>query len=214
MLNVKTFQNRLFVLQKNANQKGGFCQTAVNSLCTWPLVYAKTHFITKGAGTMGLKNWFLGLMFVAVGLVSGCGSSSDNNYNTVSAEQFRLLQVGDSWTYSETSIFTPPGGGAAPVGFYYTHVVSVVKKTNPIDNKEYLALQHDFTPRTGTPAMGTEWDLFTQDASTREIKVVGNITPTGTFIQKSDTLFAGAYFLGLTHKQDWDISDNLITFTT
>jgi len=88
-----------------------------------------------------------------------------------------------------------------------------VNKQTP-GGKNYLAFQHEFTPAAGTPPMGTEWDLFTQDAATREVKIVGNITPPVHFIQKGNTLYAGSYTYGLTYKQDWDISDNLITFNS
>jgi hypothetical protein len=155
------------------------------------------------------KNCLFGIMLALMVIVSGC-SSSDTNY--VTAEQFRQLQLGDTWTYSETSVFTPPGG-AAPIAFYYTHKVTVVNKADT-GGKTYLAFQHEFTPASGTPPLGTEWDLFTQDPATREVKIVGNITPTGQFIQKANTLYGGAYFQGFTYKQDWDISDNLITFNS
>ena len=64
---------------------------------------------------MKLKKCLFGILLALVVIVSGC-SSNDTTY--VTAEQFRQLQLGDTWTYSETSVFTPPGG-AAPVAFYY-----------------------------------------------------------------------------------------------
>lgn len=139
--------------------------------------------------------------------------SSNYTAPPTGSETFRLLKLGDTWNFSETNVYTHIGT-AAPVAYSYAHKVTVVNKINPTDLKTYLAFQHDMTPVSGAPAPGAEWDLFVQDPVTREVKIVGNITPKGSFVNKSNTLFSGTYSYGVTYKSDWDLDNALVTFNS
>lgn len=144
------------------------------------------------------------LCFSACGGDSGGSSASDD---------FRLLQVGDSWTFVQQTTFS--SAQISPLNYVHDNTVTVVQNAVDGAGQVYpgLAFKSEYTQISGPDApVGTEYELFAQDPVTREVTLKGNITATGAFLPKSGTIYLGSYKRGTTHTYDGDVNDQLITF--
>lgn len=148
---------------------------------------------------------------VALLAVTACGGGGHRG--TDLGQKFRLLEPGDSWTFTQETTFTAPG--ITPISYVHTNVVTVVENPTDATGHVYggLALKSEYTQVSGPDApIGTEYELFTQDPATHTVYMQGNITGSGAFIPKSGTLYLGSYDVGYSHTYDGDVNDNLITF--
>lgn len=141
--------------------------------------------------------------------LASCGGGGSDSDNT-----FRLLQVGDQWVFTQTTTVLSDTDEAVAT-IVHEHTVTVVE--NPTDGsgtvRSGLALKSDYVQVSGPPApVGTEYELFTQNAETRDVLLTGNITPSGAFLEKSGTIYLGEYSRGATYQYVGEINDSLITF--
>lgn len=154
-----------------------------------------------------LMTLVLTIAALAMFLLSGCGGGNSDG------PQLRIFKVGDSWTFKDTYVYTP--GGGAPITFVQTHKVTVVNNNTVPDSTGIvysMAFKHESTQASdppNTPPL-TELDLFTQDPATADVVLVGNVTPSGTFLNRTGTLFLGRYVIGAQHSYVWDINDKLV----
>ena len=99
----------------------------------------------------------------------------------------------------------------------YEHKVTVVDKPVDATGKvyPYLAFKNEISQTAGAIVpQGFEYDLFTQDPTTRSVTLVGNITPAGVYIEKKGTMYLGSYTKGATHEFAFDAfgTDGIVNF--